>query len=134
MDAYAPAAVLINRKHECLYSLGPTDRFLRVVPGHPSQDLLSMARQGIRTKLRAAIQQASQGQVCVTITGGRTIEKDRPGSFSIAVQPVRSENEDLLLVCFLDDPKAEQNRDRSVVGHDVPRVAELEQELEATRT
>ena len=30
--AYAPAAVLINRKHECLYSLGPTERYLRWRP------------------------------------------------------------------------------------------------------
>jgi CheR methyltransferase, SAM binding domain/CheR methyltransferase, all-alpha domain len=94
MDTYAPAAVLINRKHECLYSLGPTDRFLRVVPGHPSQDLLAMARQGVRTKLRSAIQQATQRDVRVTITGGRTNEASHPGTFSIAVQPFRSEGED----------------------------------------
>jgi two-component system, chemotaxis family, CheB/CheR fusion protein len=106
MDTYAPAAVLINRKHECLYSLGPTDRFLRVVTGHPSQDLLAMARQGMRTKLRSAIQQATQGNARVTITGGRTTEESHPGTFRIAVQPFRSEGEDLLLVCFVDDPKA----------------------------
>jgi two-component system CheB/CheR fusion protein len=52
MEAYAPAAVLINRKHECLYSLGPTDRYLRVAPGQPTHDLLAMARQGMRTRLR----------------------------------------------------------------------------------
>ena len=46
METYAPAAVLINRKHECLYSLGPTDRYLRVAPGHPTHDLLAMARAG----------------------------------------------------------------------------------------
>ena len=45
METYAPAAVLINRKHECLYSLGPTDRYLRVAPGQPTHDLLAMARQ-----------------------------------------------------------------------------------------
>ena len=61
MEAYAPAAVLINRKYECLYSLGPTDRYLRVPSGHPTHDLLAMARQDMRTKLRSAIQQASQG-------------------------------------------------------------------------
>ena len=134
MDTYAPAAVLINRKHECLYSLGPTDRFLRVVPGHPSQDLLAMARQGMRTKLRSAIQQATQGDVRVTITGGRTNEASHPGTFSIAVQPFRSEGEDLLLVYFVDDPKAGPARDRSGASRDAPRVAELERELEATRT
>ena len=60
METYAPAAVLINRKHECLYYLGPTDRYLRVPPGHPTHDLLAMARQDIRIKLRSAIQRATQ--------------------------------------------------------------------------
>src|ERR1700685_1305697 len=100
MDTYAPAAVLINHKHECLYSLGPIDRFLRVVPGHPSQDLLAMAREGMRTKLRSAIQQPSQQNARVTITDGRTSEGSHPGTFSIAVRPFRSEGEELLLVCF----------------------------------
>jgi two-component system CheB/CheR fusion protein len=134
MDTYAPAAVVINRKHECLYSLGPTDRFLRVVPGHPSQDLLAMAREGMRTKLRSAIQQASQQNARVTITDGRTSEGGHPGTFSIAVRPFRSEGEELLLVCFVDEPKAGPTRDKSGASQDIPRVAELERELEATRT
>ena len=134
METYAPAAVLINRRHECLYSLGPTDRYLRVVPGHPSHDLLAMARQGLRTKLRSAIQRASQEGARIVIAGGRTNEDGQPGSFSIAVQPVRSENEDLLLVCFVDDPKTDAVRDRPNARTDAPLVAALELELEATRT
>ena len=55
-------------------------------------------------------------------------------SFSIAVQPVLSEGEELLLICFIDEPKHEQKRGRPITPRDVPRVAELEQELEATRT
>ena len=134
MDTYAPAAVLINRKHECLYSLGPTDRFLRVAPGHPTQDLLAMARQGVRTKLRSAIQRAGQDNTRVTITGGRTSEQGYPGTFSIAVQPFRSAGEELFLICFVDDPKTGPAPYKSAVANDLPRVAELEQELEATRT
>jgi two-component system, chemotaxis family, CheB/CheR fusion protein len=134
METYAPAAVLINRKHECLYSLGPTDRYLRVVPGHPSHDLLAMARQGMRTKLRSAVQQASLEKARIVIAGGRTLVGGRSASFSIAVQPVRGDNEDLLLVCFVDDPKAEAVIDRSAIRSDTPLVATLERELEATRT
>jgi two-component system, chemotaxis family, CheB/CheR fusion protein len=33
LDAHGPAAVLINRKLECLFSQGPTDRYLKVAPG-----------------------------------------------------------------------------------------------------
>ena len=112
METYAPAAVLINRKHECLYSLGPTDRYLRVAPGHPTHDLLAMVRQDMRTKLRSAIQLASQENARIVVAGGRTNHDGDPGSFSIAVQPVLSEGEELLLICFIDEPKQERRRGR----------------------
>ena len=134
METYAPAAVLINRKHECLYSLGPTNRYLRVAPGHPTHDLLAMVHQGMRTKLRSAIQLASQENVRIVVPGGRTSHGSNPGSFSIAVQSVLSEGEELLLICFIDEPKQERKRGRPTAPGEVPRVAELERELEATRT
>ena len=80
--------------------------------GHPSHDLLAMARQGMRTKLRSAIQQASKANARVVIAGGRIAVDGQSGTFSIAARPVPSENEDLLLVCFVDDPKTESARDR----------------------
>ena len=134
LETYAPAAVLINRKHECLYSLGPTDRYLQVVPGHPSYDLLAMARQGLRTKLRSAIQRASQENTRIVISGGQFNNDGQTAAFSIAVQPIQNDGEELLLVCFINDSRPASGRSRSGVGADPPRVAELEQELEATRT
>ena len=134
METYAPAAVLINRKHECLYYLGPTDRYLRVAPGHPTHDLLAMARPDIRTKLRSAIQRASSGKRAHCRRRRPHEPRRRRSSFSIDVQPVLSEGEDLLLVCFIDEPKHEQKRGHRATPRDAPRVAELEQELEATRT
>ena len=60
LDAYAPASVLINARHEGLYYFGPIDRYLKVAAGEASRDLFAMARDGLRTKLRAAIRQAGQ--------------------------------------------------------------------------
>jgi two-component system CheB/CheR fusion protein len=134
MQAYAPAAVLINNKHESLYSLGPIDRYLRVAPGAPTHDLLAMAPQGLRAKLRSAIQQASRENARVAIAGGRTSHNGGAISFGIEVQPVLSEGDALLLICFVDEPKDEQKPDRSPAPRDVPRIAELERELDATRT
>ncbi|MGA9014647.1 MAG: CheR family methyltransferase, partial [Acetobacteraceae bacterium] len=98
MEAYAPAAVLINRKCECLFSLGPTDRYLRVPSGHPTHDLLAMARQDMRTKLRSAIQQASQGNARVVVAGGQMNYNGHAIRFSIDIQPIQSEGEELLLI------------------------------------
>ncbi len=88
----------------------------------------------MRTKLRSAIQQASQENARVVVAGGRTSHDGDPVSFSIAVQPVPSEGEELLLICFVDEPKHEPKpRPAPSAPRDVARVAELEQELEATR-
>ncbi len=133
IESHAPAAVLINEKHECLYFLGPTDRYLRVAPGSPSQDLLIMAREGMRTKLRAAVQQAIEKNTRTIVPGGRTNHNGAKGTFSIDIQPVLSEGERLLLVCFVDEPKQEPKHARAAEPHDASRVVELEHELEATR-
>jgi two-component system, chemotaxis family, CheB/CheR fusion protein len=138
LETYAPAAVLINRKHECLYSLGPVDHYLRVPQGQPTHDLLVMARESLRTKLRSALQQANQTKARVVIAGGRINHDANAASFSIDVRPVQSGGEDLLLICFVDDPKREpkpgQTQGRSLTPRDAPRVAELEQALDASRT
>jgi len=134
MEAYAPAAVLINRKHECLYSLGPTDRYLRVAPGHPTHDLLALARQGLRAKLAAAIQQASQQNARVVIAGGRTNLDGDAASFNIDVRPVTADGDELLLICFVDEPVQQDKQAGLITTADASLVARLEQELEATRT
>ncbi len=133
LESFAPAAVLINRKHECVFSLGPTDRYLRMAPGHPTHDLLTMARESVRTKLRSAIQRAFQENTRVVIAGDRSSRNGAALSFSIAVQPILSDGEELLLICFIDEPKQEDRSGHTVTPQEAPRVAELEQELEATK-
>ena len=104
METYTPAAVLINRSHECLYSMGPTDRYLRMAPGLPTHDVMAMIRPEIRAKLGSAIQLAGQEKARVVMASGQSAHSGCPGSFSIDVQPVQSEGEDLLLICFVDEP------------------------------
>jgi two-component system CheB/CheR fusion protein len=133
-ETYAPAAVLINRQYECLYFLGPTDRYLKVAPGAPVHDLIAMAREGVRTKLRAAIQLALKDNARAVVSGAKATHDGAALAFSIAVEPVASEGDELLLVCFVDEPKRARERGRSIAPPDLLRVAELEQELEATRT
>ena len=133
MENYAPAAVLINSKYECLYSLGPTGRYLRVAPGYPSHDLLAMVRQDMRTKLRSAIQRASQENERVVVTGGRVTKGGDALPFNIAVQSVSSEGETLQLICFIDEPKNETKQSLSASPRQASEVAELERDLEAAR-
>jgi two-component system CheB/CheR fusion protein len=133
IETHAPAAVLINRKHECLYSLGPTDRYLRVAAGAASLDLLAMARDGLRVRLAAAIQRAFDEAKRIQVPGGRLGQKGESVAFTIDVQPLQVSGELFMLVCFVDQPRRASSRPGDTPEEDAPRIAELERELEATR-
>jgi two-component system CheB/CheR fusion protein len=106
LDKYAPAAVLIDHKHNCLYSVGPISRYLELAVGFPNHDLVSVARPQVRPKLRAALQRAAQEKTRVVVAGVEMVRDAAAAPFSIAVEPVESDGENLLLVCFIDEPRA----------------------------
>ncbi len=132
MASHAPAAILIDRKRQCLYSVGPTERYLRIAPGYATLDLLAMATPPLRTKLRLAIDKISKSTP--RVDGGRTrLTHDGVTIwFSIDVQAIAGDHEDLLLVCFIEEP-GKGTEMPSHGGSDATRVAELERELEATQ-
>jgi FixJ family two-component response regulator len=92
-----------------------------------------MARDDMGAKLKSAIQQTLQENVQSVVDGGLTRCDGELCSFSIVVQPVQNEDEGLLLICFIDEPKREQDRHPPATApEDVLRVTMLEQELEST--
>ncbi len=92
-----------------------------------------MAREGVRIKLRSAIQRACQENKRIVVPGGHVSHDGAALAFSIAAEPVQNDGEELLLICFIDEPERETMRDRPVAAADVPRVVELEQELQDTK-
>jgi two-component system CheB/CheR fusion protein len=133
IDNYAPAAILINQKHECLFTLGPLDRYLRVAPGQPTHDVLAMARPGLRTRLRAAIERAWEGGAKVSVPGGTMIHDVTKLAFSLDLYPIMQDGDKLLLVCFIDMKQAVTGPGRPALPADTASLTELERELEATR-
>ncbi len=126
LEGYAPAAVLVNHANETVFSLGPTDRYFRLAPGHPTHDVLAMVRPGLRAKLRTVLDQARRDSTRIAV-------ECRAERVTIEAQPVQDQGEKLLLVCFVPIPISE-----AAPGHpaarNAPRFAELERELETTRT
>jgi len=59
---YAPFAVLINRKYEILYLYGQSGPYLELTTGEPTQDLMAIVREGLRSKLRGAVQKAIKSE------------------------------------------------------------------------
>src|ERR1700730_2096062 len=133
LDAYAPGSVLINPRKEGLYFFGAIDRYLKVALGEASRDLFAMAREGLRTKLRAAIHQATREHGCVALGGAQMDRNGKTVAVSISVQPVQTADAEFLLVSFADEPERMTSETESAEAAESPHVAQIEQELEATR-
>ena len=126
--------MLVDRKLERLYSLGPTDRYLTVPSGVPTNDLVAAARPDMRIRLRSAAQQAIEENARVIVAGGATRREGELVPFSIVVQPVAQDGEPLLLISFVEAPDAVRPRDAADPAPAGDRVGELERELADTRT
>ena len=132
LDAYAPASVLANRKHQGQYYFGPTDLYLKMPAGAASHDLLAAAREGLRPTIRAAFDKAGQ-QPSVAIAG-RVMRDGRAVAVTVTAQIVKHDDEELVLLSFHDLPEHEP-RLAAVAepAADASRLARTEQELDATR-
>ncbi|RYG98801.1 MAG: response regulator [Alphaproteobacteria bacterium] len=130
----SPAAVLVNRRYENLYSIGDTDRYLQVATGRASHNLFAMAPKSLHNKIRSAVHRATQDQKLFVSRGAKIHRNGEELGFSIQVEPLHYKDEQLFLISFYDDispstPAAFE----TLSPDDVTRSAQLERELEETR-
>ena len=132
LENHTPAGILINRRNECLFSLGPINRFVHVAPGHPTQDLFAMVLPGMRTRLRSAIQRAIETNGRVVVDGVAELDGSAP-NYRLDVLPVVHDGEELLLICFPDVPAPGPAQVGAGAIPQTQADKALEEELEATR-
>ncbi len=134
LDNLAPAAVIINRAHECLYSMGPTERYLRIAPGYTTHDVLAMAKPGLRNKLRAAIGKVTSETPHLVTAGGQAQYDGRAVPFDLDIRLIVHQTEELILVSFVDRHGRTNGLSAQAAEQDEDLVAALQHELETTRT
>jgi len=135
LESYTPASVVTNRQFAPLYFFGATDRYLQIAAGEPNQDLLSKAREGLRPKLRDTITRAFRGRRRVVTHGVWFKREGRTAVVTIEAQRLGNEQDDLVLVTFIDElPELRKTR-RSRAGKqgDDVDLALLQQQLADTR-
>lgn len=144
LENYAPAAVLVNCRLECLYFLGPTEKYLKITQGHPDHGIVGMLPKSLRTRFKAAAATCSPTSTPVTVSG---VHVRGSSNFDIAVHAVAAGTEPLMLVCFVNSPRlarappagAEQDRGKGDLEADLEvarsdlsdALRDLEQEIEA---
>ncbi len=137
MDRYVPASVLINAAFEVSYFHGSTRDYLDYPTGVPTRDLMQLCLNGLKAKLRAAVQRAISDQRLVTEVAPRVNRGGRRVAVRITVEPVKggSGAEKLYLVSFQDSGESEEQLvEVPPIAEEAPEVlSELECELQSTR-
>ena len=116
LDQFVPASVLVNSRDEVLFYYGPTERYLVQPRGAPTQDLLNQVREGLRSRLRAALRETAQSNAPVVIADARAKRGAAfvPVKFTVMPMP----------------PAAGVGRQFLVVFEDVAQAADLAPETE----
>ncbi len=135
LQAYAPAAVLINRRHEILYFFGATMRYLDQPTGEPTLDIMLLVREGLRTKLRATIHRAIRENLLAAEHGVCLKRDGDNASVTIVVRPIQAPKtaEELLLVTFADEREPSAAALAAPGSDESALVGQLENELKFTR-
>jgi two-component system CheB/CheR fusion protein len=135
LEELGPAAVLINRKYEILYYLGPTSRYLDQPTGEPTRDLMLLARDGLRTQLRAAVHKAMRSNETVDLTDVQVKRNGdyRPVAVRVKPVPVPRSAEGLLLITFQDQPDTVPSPAPPTPATEESLVRHLENELRVTK-
>jgi two-component system, chemotaxis family, CheB/CheR fusion protein len=134
VDRFAPAAVLTNDRFEALYFCGPTHRFLAQPKGAPTQNLLELAREGLRSRLRSAIREVNATGSTVVVADAQVRRAHAFEQVKLTILPaMRTRGQGgLLLAVFEDAPKPAPvalEGDAAAVR----LVRQLEEELKATK-
>jgi len=138
LDHFTPAAVLIDGQYRVLYYHGPVRNYLGPTPGDPSEDLLSLASEGLRGKLHTLLRQAVAEGRPVVVGSAHVRRGQRWYPTRVTVTPIQGEDGQgpLLLITFEDEhwvaDEANFDRITQVRGEDVT-LDTIEDELRSTR-
>jgi len=87
LNHYAPAGVVVDEQMKIVQVRGDIDPYLRMAPGTPDLNLLTMARAGLLVELRTAIYQAQMQNLSVRKEGVSIEAGGRSTIVNIEVRP-----------------------------------------------
>ncbi len=134
---YAPAAVIINNRGQIVYFYGQTEKYLNLPKNEPNFDIITMARDGLKTRLRTALHKAQKENAAVQLSGIQVTRNNQPFQIKVDILPlVESEiSEGMFLISFADEElhKGDNGSSPTMTANEETLVKQLELELSETR-
>jgi two-component system CheB/CheR fusion protein len=135
LERYAPPSLIVTEDHLVVHLSERVGRFLQVLGGEPTRDLMRMVRPELRGDLRTALHQATLDRRNVEIRDLAVTLEDGAHVVDICIYPVLREEEPTrgyLLVTFDARPSEPRDRevdDRPVLAQREPLTQQLEEEI-----
>jgi len=136
LQSFAPAAVVTDLLGNIVYVHGDTGPYLRPAPGHPSYNVVDMAREGLQLELREALRVAVAQGTATTSLATRLTSRGERRLVNLTVRPMLDPDAEhaVLLVSFQEPgdavvPEPPAPKRRGKVSADALRCQELEREL-----
>ncbi len=141
LQQIAPVGALVNAQGGILYLYGRTGMFLEPTPGESGiNNILKMARDGLRSELSAALRKAATSGEIVRSVGVRVKTNSHYTMVNLSVQPVAASSvlkgeTPVYLILLAEAPLPESAHDGRQLGSAEPlvdidaRIATLNQEL-----
>ena len=135
INKYAPPGVVVNDQMQIQHFCGQTSEYLEHVSGAADLDLLKMAKPGLATHLRAALQKARAEKATVIEKGVRTRTDGKSRVLDIEVTPVGDIVHKVFHYLVLFHSRKEPVRQPAAPPsrEDPGEIEQLRQELIATR-
>ncbi|MBW8899760.1 MAG: PAS domain-containing protein [Massilia sp.] len=130
---FAPPSVVVDADHNIVHMSEAAARYMRMVGGEPSRDILALVLPELRIDLRSALYQVQHSGMSVE---GRRVSMTRPDGacvVGISVRPFRDDEaaQDFLLVTFSDvERESAPDRDVAQEHGDEAVLSQLEAELQ----
>jgi two-component system, chemotaxis family, CheB/CheR fusion protein len=145
LERYVPASVVVNRRYEAQFFHGALKNYFQFPDGEPTTNIIEMALEGLRPKLRTALQKAAAESQPVTAIAHKVARDSAVVTVRIVVEPIPSHRgqEGLLLVSFTDQEVENQPAEPALSQRVAPArerteqeeaLRQLEDELQATRS
>jgi two-component system CheB/CheR fusion protein len=137
LESYAPPSVIVNEDYDIVHLSDRAGIYLQIAGGQPSNNLLKLAREGLRLELRTALYQAVQEQTNVEARGLKVTTVEGLKTVNLSVRPVLRGDDDpsqgFILVIFEEAAQAEEAKSPAevtkVAATSEPVAQRLEEEL-----
>jgi two-component system CheB/CheR fusion protein len=141
LDQFSPTSILTDKKGNILHIQGKTGKYLEQHSGPPTQNILDMAREGLRIELASGIRRAATEAAALTIKNIHVKTNGHTQPINLHIRPLQTPKEvaGKLLVVFEDIPEERSKPDSPDTAELPPederheRIIRLEQELQNTR-